>query len=174
MCETAPSALSRHIEKRRHRVGRRPCTPCMTDRRRRHLKGAPRRVKSVHPHGQHVVLDFIQPYGEQAVLMQYNRARGYDAGTGRWLCEDPVGFAGDASNPEWSGQRIAWCNGSESAWSCKRKGLQKRKPSISPPILFASRSTSRVDIRPVPFIRLKKGHAMRCLSLERQNDPCPL
>jgi RHS repeat-associated protein len=30
--------------------------------------------------------------------LQYNRARHYDPETGRWLSEDPIGFAGDPSN----------------------------------------------------------------------------
>ncbi len=31
--------------------------------------------------------------------LQYNRARWFDSGTGRWLSEDPIGFARDPSNP---------------------------------------------------------------------------
>jgi RHS repeat-associated protein len=30
--------------------------------------------------------------------LQYNRQRWYDSRTGRWLSEDPIGFAGDPSN----------------------------------------------------------------------------
>jgi RHS repeat-associated protein len=35
---------------------------------------------------------------DETTGLQYNRERWYDSGTGRWLSEDPIGFAGGDSN----------------------------------------------------------------------------
>jgi RHS repeat-associated protein len=43
-------------------------------------------------------MGFTGQWLDSATGLQYNHHRWYDAGTGRWLSEDPIGFAGGDGN----------------------------------------------------------------------------
>src|SRR6056297_180980 len=48
-------------------------------------------------------------YRDLVTGLQYNRARWYDAHTGRWLSEDPIGFeAGDGNLYRYAGNELLW------------------------------------------------------------------
>ena len=95
-------------------------------------------IAKSHADAIDILFGYIGRDWDEDVELQYNRARWYDPATGRWLSQDPIGFAaGDANLYRYVG------NGPTNATD--PSGLQE-KPDLSPdPVLSDKYGYRRLD-----------------------------